>query len=110
MLMIHCAIELEQFLAQHLGVLLLYGGQHCGVCQTLKPRLMELVTKQFPLLQTAYIDCQGNGETLCAQQRIMTLPVVQIWFDGQRFSEFYKVFSIADIQEALSRPYELRFG
>ena len=110
MLMIHCAIELEQFLAQHPGVLLLYGGQHCGVCQTLQPRLMELVTKQFPLLQTAYIDCQDNGETLCAQQRIMTLPVVQIWFDGQRFSEFYKVFSIADIQEALSRPYQLRFG
>lgn len=110
MFTIERADELERLLKQHPAVLLLYGGQHCGVCQTLSPRLTALVTQHFPLLQTAYIDCQGSGETLCAQQRIMALPVVQIWFDGQRFSEFYKVFSIADIQEALSRPYELRFG
>lgn len=101
---------LEQLLSQHPAALLLYGGQHCGVCQTLKSRLAELVAKQFPLVTTAYIDCQASGATLCAQQRIMTLPVVQIWFDGQRFSEFYKVFSLADIQEALIRPYQLKFG
>ena len=101
--------DLDILLAQHPAVLLLYGGQQCGVCQVLKPRLTQLLTKQFPHMQAAYIDCQADGATLCAQQRVMTVPVVQIWFEGQRFAEFFKVFSMADIQEALARPYGLMF-
>ncbi len=101
--------ELDILLAQSPAILLLYGGQHCGVCQTLKPRLTQLLAKQFPHMQAAYIDCQAGGAALCAQHRVMTLPVVQIWFDGQRFAEFFKVFSLADIQEALIRPYGLMF-
>ena len=102
--------ELDGLLASHKAVLLLYGGQHCGVCQALKPQLSSLLAAQFPRMTAAYIDCQQTGNRLCAQQRIMTLPLVQIWFEGQRFSEFFQVFSVRDIHAALTRPYQLLFS
>lgn len=102
--------QLATLLAEHSAVLVLYGGKACGVCQTLKPQLQRLLAEQFPLMQACYVDCQTTGSALCAQQGIMALPVVQIWFEGRRFTEFFKVFAVADISAALARPYELLFA
>lgn len=110
MLNINQQDELDALLASHKAVLLLYGGQHCGVCQALKPQLSTLLATHFPRMTSAYIDCQQTGASLCAQQRIMTLPLVQIWFEGRRFSEFFQVFALRDIQTAVSRPYLLLFS
>ncbi|WP_227875026.1 thioredoxin domain-containing protein [Oceanisphaera profunda] len=102
--------QLAALLAEHSAVLVLYGGEDCGVCQTLKPQLQRLLAEQFPLMQACYVDCQTTGSALCAQQGIMALPVVQIWFEGRRFTEFFKVFAVADISTALARPYQLMFS
>lgn len=101
--------QLNALQASHPAVLVLYGGQACGVCQTLKPRLQQLLSEHFPRVQACYVDCQADGAGLCAQQQIMALPVVQLWFEGRRFAEFFKVFSLADIKAALERPYGLLF-
>jgi len=88
------------------AVLLLFGGRQCGVCQAIKPQLEQLAAKEFPELAMGYIDCQDvAGTPLCAARGIFSLPVVQLWFQGQRFLEFARVFSIGDIREALARPY-----
>lgn len=90
--------------------MLLYGGANCGVCQAVKPQLEQLSREEFPKLVCAYIDCQASAGPLCAAQGIFSLPVVQLWFGGQRFAEFARVFSIGDVRAALKRPYELMTG
>ncbi|MDX1267773.1 MAG: thioredoxin domain-containing protein [Oceanisphaera sp.] len=101
--------QLDALQASHPAMLVLYGGQACGVCQTLKPRLQQLLNEHFPRVQACYMDCQADGAGLCAQQQIMALPVVQLWFEGRRFAEFFKVFALLDIKAALERPYGLLF-
>lgn len=101
--------QLDALQTCHPAVLVLYGGQACGVCQTLKPRLQQLLAEHFPHVKACYVDCQADGAGLCAQQQIMALPVVQLWFEGRRFAEFFKVFSLSDIKAALERPYGLLF-
>ncbi|MFD1007017.1 thioredoxin family protein [Oceanisphaera ostreae] len=109
MLSVSDQTQLDALLTSHSAVLVLYGGQACGVCHALKPQLQRLLAEQFPRIQACYVDCQAAGGALCAQQRIMALPVVQIWFEGSRFTEFFKVFSLSDIRAALTRPYTLLF-
>ncbi|MBO1520056.1 thioredoxin family protein [Oceanisphaera pacifica] len=101
--------QLDGLLAEHSAVLVLYGGANCGVCQALKPQLLHLLTEQLPRVKAVYVDCQQGGASLCAQERIMALPVVHIWFEGRRFAEFFKVFSLAHVSAALTRPYQLLF-
>lgn len=98
---------LSELIQSSPAVLLLYGGASCGVCQSIKPRLDALAREEFPKLVTAYIDCQGAAIPLCAARGIFSLPVVQLWFNGQRFAEFARVFSIGDVRAALERPYRL---
>ena len=103
-----CSEEaLSELLRSCPAVLLLYGGATCGVCQAIKPRLETLAKEEFPKLVTAYIDCQEAAGPLCAAQGIFSLPIVQLWFEGQRFAEFARVFSVGDVRSALERPYEL---
>lgn len=92
------------------AVLLLFGGQDCGVCRALKPRLEAMLAQEFPALEGCYLDCQGGGSALCAQEGIFSLPVVQVWFDGRKFAEFGRVFSLDQLREAIARPYRLAFG
>ena len=103
-----CSEEaLSELLQSNPAVLVLFGGPHCGVCQALKPQLEKLANDEFPKLVTAYIDCQEAAGPVCAARGIFSLPVVQLWFGGQRFAEFARVFSIGEVRSALERPYGL---
>lgn len=105
MITIHTETELAALLRANPAVLLLFGGAHCGVCQVIKPQLERLARDSFPRLVTAYIDCQEGAAAVCAARGIFALPVVQLWFDGQRFAEFARVFSVGQVRAALERPY-----
>jgi hypothetical protein len=35
---------------------------------------------------------------------------VQVWFDGRKFAEFGRVFSLGQVREAIARPYQMAFG
>ncbi|MCK7546650.1 thioredoxin family protein [Marinobacter koreensis] len=103
-----CSEEaLSELLEANPSVLVLFGGPHCGVCQAIKPQLEKLANDEFPKLVTAYIDCQEAATPVCAARGIFSLPVVQLWFDGQRFAEFVRVFSMGEVRSALERPYQL---
>lgn len=91
------------------ATLILYGGAHCGVCRALKPKLEVMLATEFPALHGCYIDCQGEGALVCAQEGVFSLPVVQVWFGGQKFGEFGRVFSLAQLRESIARPYALAF-
>ncbi|WP_428617811.1 thioredoxin family protein [Shewanella sp.] len=88
------------------AVMILFGGEHCGVCQSIKPRLAELLASNFPKVQLCYIDCEAHGD-IAAAHRVFTLPVIELYFHGQAFGRFIKVFSLAEVKEAIARPYQL---
>ncbi|MCG9712998.1 thioredoxin family protein [Shewanella insulae] len=97
---------LDDYLAAHEAVLLLFGGAHCGVCQSIKPRLLQMLVEEFPKMRLCYIDCELQGD-IAAAHRVFTLPVVELYFQGQAFARFMKVFSMAEVREAIARPYQL---
>ncbi|SFM33426.1 thioredoxin family protein [Marinobacter zhejiangensis] len=99
-------LELTGLLEDSPAVLLLFGGHQCGVCQAIKPQLERLVREHFPGVVTGYIDCQDSAASLCATRGIFSLPVVQLWFEGQRFAEFARVFSIGEVRASMERPYQ----
>lgn len=97
---------LESLLTEHAAVLLLFGAPNCGVCQTLKPRIAEMLAQAFPLMRMAYIDCEAQAE-IAASHNVFALPVVECVFYGKTFGRFSKVFSLGDLKGAIARPYDL---
>lgn len=106
---INSLVELDQRIAQQPGLVVLFGGQQCGVCQVIKPKLAQMVSETYPSMQCVYIDCQQATE-LCAQKAVFSLPVVQVYFDGQRFIEKARSFSLPALLAEMQRPYAMMFS
>lgn len=105
---VHDPAELDRH--KQVAVLVLFGGAGCGVCQALKPKLQEMLADEFPALGCCYLDCQGAASAVCAQEGVFSLPVVQVWFDGRKFAQFGRVFSLGQLRDAIERPYRIAFG
>jgi len=101
--------QFDQALNEHPALLVLFGGEHCSVCQAVKPQLEKTVAERYPKMALFYLDCQNEAESICAQQRIFSLPVVQLWFHGQKFDEWVRTFSIGQVLTAIERPYRIIF-
>ena len=99
-------IELQQILTQHQAVMILFGAPSCGVCQSIKPRLTAMLSDHFPKMLFIYIDCAAQPD-IAASHNVFALPVVELYFQGQAFGRFSKVFSMVEVKEAITRPYSM---
>lgn len=98
--------SLTEFIQQHEAVLVLFGAPTCRVCGDIKPHLFEAVKTAYPMMETIYVNCNDEVET-CAQRGVFSLPVVQVYLQGQKFVEKVRVFSIAALIDELARPIQL---
>ncbi len=86
------------------AVLVLFGGANCGVCQTIKPQITANFSVKFPSLEMVYIDCQ-QWQEVCAQHGVFSLPVVQVFFMGQKFIEEVRGFSLLALEQEIEKVY-----
>jgi len=86
------------------ALFILFGGEHCNVCHTLRPQLISLLDKRFPDMRTAYVDCEVSPE-ICAQHSVYSLPVVKVYIDGMLIAEDARAFSPGELMLRIERPY-----
>ena len=89
-------------LTQHPCALVLWGGAHCGVCQTLQPRLAAMTAQHFPQLPLVYVDCQSSPAA-CAQYGVFTLPVLRLYVQGQMALEYVRAFGVVQVQQEMQQ-------
>ena len=100
--------ELDQLnrLRSQGALFILLGGEHCSVCQSLRPQLASIIEQQFAEMQEVYVDCEKSPE-ICAQHSVFSLPVVMAYIDGLKVVEMARVFSIGELVKSIERPYAL---
>mgnify|MGYP002712980340 CR=1 FL=1 len=86
--------------------LILFGGEHCGVCHTIKPKIESLMAEQFPDITLAYVDCEQSPD-ICGQQSVFTLPVIKMYIEGQMCMELVRGFSLMELSSQVDRIYRL---
>ncbi len=86
--------------------LILFGGEHCGVCHTIKPKIESLMAEQFPDITLAYVDCEQSPD-ICGQQSVFTLPVIKMYIEGQMYMELVRGFSLMELMRQVDRIYQL---
>lgn len=100
--------QFEQFIAAHPAVVIYFSSPACGVCQSLKPRVFELIRDEFPKMELAEIDCTEAVE-LAAQQGIHAVPSLLVFFDGRETLRLSRNFSVTGLRSEIMRPYSMIF-
>ena len=86
------------------ALFILFGGEHCNVCHSLRPQLAAMLEEHFPQMQSVYIDCEQSPE-ICAQHSVFSLPVVKVYIDGMLATEAARAFSLSGLMQKIERPY-----
>lgn len=88
------------------ALLILFGGEHCGVCQSLKPKIEGLMLEQFPGIALGYVDCEQSPD-ICGQLGVFSLPVIKMFIEGQMYFELVRGFSLMELTRQVERIYRL---
>lgn len=100
--------QLIDLKANESGLMVLFGGERCGVCQVILPKLEALMGQHYPKIKRVYVDCHATPE-VCAQVGVLSLPTLQVFLEGQCILEAVRTFSLHKVVEDIKWPYELVF-
>ncbi len=100
--------QLDRELAEHPAVLLYFSGEHCGVCQSLRPRLEAMLAEEFPRLRRLEVKSE-KSPALAAAHSVFSLPVAVLFFDGREGQRFARSFGLGELRAAIERPYAMIF-
>jgi thioredoxin 1 len=100
--------SLQEKIAAEKGVLLYFSNDSCSVCKVLRPKVAELLRDQFPLMASHYVDTE-KSPVIPGQFGVFTIPTILIFFEGREQVRYSRNISMHQLEDALSRPYNLLF-
>lgn len=86
-------------------VLLYFSRPDCGVCDALRPRVDELL-QDYPAVDAWFVDLDAHP-TLAGEFSIFTIPGVVLFVQGRETVRYARYLSIDQLEESISRYYEL---
>ena len=81
----------------------------CGVCKSIKPKVIALVEENFPKLPMYYVDIDEVPEA-AGQLSIFVVPAVLVYFGGRETIREARNFGILELGQKIDRYYEMLFG
>lgn len=101
--------ELEAMLTAHPMVLVYLSHNSCQVCKVLKPKVREMVNGEFPKLKMVEVNTIESPE-LSAQLRVFAIPTLLLFGMGKELHRFSRTMGMAELHDAIQRPYEMMFA
>ena len=102
-------VDLENELQSNDAVMIYFSGNDCGVCNVLKPKIEELFTEKFPKVKQIYISAEVFRDT-AAQHSVLSIPTILVYFDNKEFLRVSRLISVSDVENKISRTYDLFFN
>lgn len=90
------------------GVMLYFYNDDCPPCISLRPKVESLMVKNFPKMELLWVNSKTVPE-VPASFGVFSNPTVLVFFDGKEFRRFSKYVSIAELEQAVERYYDMVF-
>jgi len=101
--------HLLQETKQNKALLLYFFNNNCAPCLSLRPKVEQLIGEEFPLMKLIMVDSAVSPDAN-AHFGVFANPTLLVFFEGNEFYRLSKYMSVQQIEENISRPYQLLFG
>ena len=98
--------EIQNDIANELGVMLYFSGIHCNVCHALRPKVDAMFANDFPAIKRRYIDAENSPE-VAAYYNVFAVPTMIVFMDRREFAREGRAVSLVELTARLQRPYGL---
>jgi len=101
--------ELVSLTQQEKAALFYFSAPNCGVCKSLKPKVISLLEMHFPEMHSYYIDTEAMPEAR-GQFSVYSIPVVLVYFTGKEFIREARNFGIMELGAKIERYYSMVYS
>lgn len=98
--------EINMHISTGEPVLIYFSGANCQVCQVLKPKIEQEITKNFPRMKLFEIKADESKE-LASSFSVFSIPTILVFFDSKEFFRKSRNLSVSLFIDELKRPYNL---
>ena len=88
--------------------MLYFGATNCGVCQVLKPKIEDEISKKFSKIKQYYINSNQNLD-IASFFNIFSSPTILVFFEGKEFKRYGRNISLDIFNSEIKRLYEMVF-
>lgn len=99
--------ELNKAIDHSSMTLVYFGSVVCGVCNALKPKIEKMLSR-YPLINDVQVDVDKSPE-IAASSSMFTIPGIILFIEGREAIREARFISVPDLDEKISRYYELFF-
>lgn len=96
--------DFHSFISSNKAAAIYFSTPDCNVCKVLKPKLIEMLNQNFPLINFAYVNC-GKAKELAAQQSIFSVPTILFFFEGKEYIRKARFVNLGELKDELERIY-----
>jgi thioredoxin-like negative regulator of GroEL len=93
---------------KHDAILLYLFNHKCEVCNSLFPKVKELVERKFPKVKMVILDAEEN-RALAAQIRMLSVPGIIFYLDGKEQFRANGLIQMSELDRKIERPYKMMF-
>ncbi|MEA3443530.1 MAG: thioredoxin family protein [Bacteroidota bacterium] len=101
--------EFQQKKPKQEAALFYFSHEECNVCKVLKPKIEELLVKNFPAMTMFYVNTKNLPE-VAGQERIFAVPTLLVFFDGKEYIRKSRTIGLGELEQEISRYYDMMFG
>jgi thioredoxin-like negative regulator of GroEL len=81
----------------------------CNVCKVLKPKVIEMIEKDFPQIKFFYVNLKEAKE-ISGQLSVFSVPTILIYFDGKETIRVSRNIHLEELREQIERYYKMIFN
>ncbi len=98
--------DIENVIREELAVMVYFSAPTCNVCHALKPKLVEAMESNFDQMKILSVDVSATPE-ISSHYTVFAIPTVLVFLDGREFLRKSRHMSVAEVVDAVKRPYEI---
>ena len=98
----------DTFVKQEDAVLLYLFNTSCDICNSLRPKVQNLIEGKFPKIKMVTLNAVDNKE-FAAQLRMLSVPGIILYMDGKETLRANGLIILSEFESKIRRPYELMF-
>ncbi|MBI1938647.1 MAG: thioredoxin family protein [Ignavibacteriales bacterium] len=100
--------DFSSFIQSNKAAVVYFSTPDCNVCKVLKPKLIEFLSENFPLIKFGYVNIDGLKET-AAQKSVFTVPTILFFIEGKEYIRKARFVNFDELEGELRRVYSYLF-
>ncbi len=98
--------DIDSILSTEKATIVYFTSPKCNVCKTLRPKIMELMSEEFPDMGRYFVDIADTPD-VPAKFSVFAAPTIMVFLEGREFARKSRSMSPALLVDEIRRPYEI---